>query len=257
MFQLQIRRKFIAKTKYNARFLWSSSQHFSIKYPIFRLTITTIAEYDQFKNGEIGDDYDTVIIDRVPHPMLLLETKLFADKPQSIIKFEDVYGNRVILELGTGAVRAAYTTGKNWLTGLPSDFDLYYIVSFGKSAITDADLDSILTWEHARRITISDDSDVAFKLSQRIDDLKHLTALESLTLDISPQSYMKLQAKPFLDGLNSLNYLGLFGPQIERNDILAFSANQEPVKGWDGERVLGDFQKWCAFTRVGADVWFD
>lgn len=224
---------------------------------ISRLVITTLADYEQYKNGLIGDEYHTVIIDRVPHPSLLSETKFFADKPQSIIKFGDINGNRVVLEIEAGSVRAAFTTGANMLAGLPNDFEFYYIVSFNKAIITDADLESIFTWENARRITISDNSDVAFKLSKRIESLKQLTHLENLSLDISPKTFMKLQAKPFLDGLDTLNYLGLYGAQIERNDILAFSANQQPVSGWEAERIIGHFQKWCSFNRIGADVWLE
>lgn len=219
--------------------------------------ITTLADYEQYKNGQIGDEYDTVVIERVPHPSLLLEAKLFANKPQSMVKIEDVNGNRVVLEIPLRSVRAAYTTGANMLAGLPSDYELYYIISFGKSVITDVDLNAMMRWKNARRVTISDNSDVAFKLSQRIEDLHQLTQLENLSLDISPKTYMQLQAKPFLDGLKSLNYLGLYGSQIERNDILAFSANQEPVSGWNAERIVDEFQKWCAFTRIGADVWLE
>lgn len=226
-------------------------------YFINSLVINTTKAYENFKYGIIGFEYDTVIIEKMEHPSLLLDAKELSNKPQSMIKIEDTNGNRVTLEPKTRTVRAAYRTGANMLSGIPLDYDVYYVAFYDKAEVTDADLDAILQWKNAIRLTITDNSNVAYRLSQRLDELKQLEHLENISLDVPAKFYTKLSTKPFLEGLKSLNLLGFYGPNVERNQFIAFLANQEPVEGWKAEPIFGRFEKWVWFTRNGVDVWFE
>lgn len=221
------------------------------------LVIDTIDAYENFKHGIIGDEYDTVVIEKIDHPSLLLEANELSNKPQSMIKIEDNNGNRVTLELNTRTVRAAYRTGANMLPGIPLDYDVYYVAFYDKAEVTDADLDCMLQWKNAVRLTISDHSNVAFRLSQRLEELKQLKRLEYISLDVPAKSYTKLSTKPFLEELKSLNFLAFYGSNVERNEFMAFLASQEPVEGWNAEPIFGRFEKWVWFTRKGVDVWLE
>lgn len=217
-----------------------------------RLLINSIDDYDQFKRGQImhGQGYETVVIEGLADPSLLLDAQLFANNPQATIKMEDIDGNRVTLDLRTQTVRAAYRTGRNLLAGLPATFAEYHVAAFDKSAFTAADLDAMFRWKNVQRLRISGAHDVALTLSQRIGDFEKLPHLENLAVDVTPKSYTQLSASKFLKGVRSLQVVGFYGSDISMNDFLVFAANQKPVNGWISEQLITDYDRVLWYTRV-------
>lgn len=212
--------------------------------------INSIESYEQFKLGQIGHGFETVMIEELVHPNLLFDAKLFANNPQSLIKMTDIDGNQVTLELRTRTVRAAYRSGRNLLAGLPENFDEYHVAAFDKASFTAADLDTMFRWKNVKRLRISGANDVAVKLTERINDFKELSYLENFAVDVSIKSYMQLNASKFLKGIKSLKVVGFYGSDISMEHFLVFAANQKPVNGWTAEQFITDFDRVLWYTRV-------
>lgn len=209
-----------------------------------RLRITTPEQYEQFKSSPISA-FSIIHIESPAHPQILSEPKQFADASYREIHFTDVNGNRITLYPQVKAVFAFFREGENLTLGIPSHYKEYQIMSVNTAKITETDLDYILQWNSAVRLDISDRSDIAITLSNRVGELKAMTNLKILSLNIHHDSYGKLRVKPFLNELQSVQYVNILAGSLTNTEFQDFLKNQETFNRW----VVQIKNRWVVYRR--------
>lgn len=171
------------------------------------MTVTSPEALVSLKQGRIGSVDDVVVVDWDAHPNVLSLPIEFANKPYHVISFvdrADEFGsNTITLFPQRRRAGATFHSGANVTHGIPPNYS-EYMLNFhtGSNVFTD-NLDNILQWKEAKRLEIYDnmDNDVAFKLSQRVNDLSVFTKLRKLSLNIHRNTYQLLNLSAFLETL--------------------------------------------------------
>lgn len=186
--------------------------HFSNKntkchyLPSSSTTIDNPKTYDLFKRRQYAVNDDTVIIEPGAHPNLLSEAKYFWNATNQLIRFNDINykSNYIILQPTQQAAMADFQKGADLTLGLPANFINYKINFDSMTMVTVSDLKYILTWTNVKYLEIHDECNVAYELLKRIDDMKSMTNLEQLTLNIHSYAMPQMVLKPFLENFPML-----------------------------------------------------
>lgn len=96
--------------------------------------------------------YKFVNITAGAHPNILSEVKLFTESAVPRIRFTDEHGNNIELFNSEKKVRAEYHGDTN-LIDLPKDYKWYQILVYKTANYTAADIDTILNWKLAEKVT--------------------------------------------------------------------------------------------------------
>lgn len=138
------------------------------------------------------------------HPDILSLPKLFANATEfSSIDFVDERYNVIRLQPQVRFVIAELESGEDLILSLPESYRIYMIRLSVHATATEADLDYIVQWHQAEVLQISDafNSDVAYGLSQRLEQMKEMTQLKDIRLNVHRHSYKSLSVRSFLEQL--------------------------------------------------------
>lgn len=200
--------------------------------PHISLRIKTPEQYEQLKQGAFDDKYKTIFFEPEACPNVVMEAKHFANTTFQELHFTDRPGNVVILFPTTQHLQAYYFAGEGLHFGLPAHYAGYSIVTDVPVNVTDAELDYIVQWKRTQRMHIFDRSDVGYGLLQRIDQLKQMKRLATLTMKVQRKSYKRFTVRPFLTELESLRRATFVAKQLKRSEFKEFVANLPTVDDW-------------------------
>lgn len=116
------------------------------------------------------------------------------------------------------------------LSGIPTDYLEYYVTL--SSPLFDENIDSIVQWKQAQKLSIRDIDGVAVRLTQRIDEFKQLTDLWELQLYIQGHTYRRLKVATFIDNLPSLNGIVLTGVHMTKENMKTFREMNSIPSEW-------------------------
>lgn len=225
----------------------------SFKMSLFSLFIGNPTKYTQFKRGEIGNDYDSVYIEAGAHPNILAEVSHFANASNRMIRFRDVDYKRniIILYPNEKKVRCNFQIGDQLTLGLPTDFE-YYDIDFGWAGVACLDdIETILSWKNAKELKITDRCHIAYKLRQRIDELRQMKYLEVLHLRINAKNFENIELEAFFGNFTKLQRIEFDYCSVEERKFGEF---EEMEKLWN----IGEFERVqcrdgvAAYVRKGA-----
>lgn len=117
------------------------------------MEINTPQLYEQFTAGQFDGQYTTVSITSGAHRNILAEAKLFGGNVNPKIVFSDEQGNSIELFTTERRVKAEYK-GASHLVNLPIDYEWYEILFEGSAQYAPADVDAMLKWKTAEKITL-------------------------------------------------------------------------------------------------------
>lgn len=149
--------------------------------------------------------------------------------------FSDDQGNEIIISPGSRSTQAYFSNGKDLTAGIPSNYDQYFLV-FNKAAlVTSDDINNIVRWRDARRLSISDRGDVAYFLSKQMNEMQKMKRLRSLSLDVQRSTYKRLSLQQFLRKLPRLQIANFMASSLSDSEFAKFVRKQQPLKGWSLE----------------------
>lgn len=99
------------------------------------------------------NQYKFVNISAGAHPSILSQVKLFTESTVPRIRFNDEHGNNIELFNSEKRVRADYHGDTN-LIDLPTDYSWYQILFDKTSNYTPADVDTMLNWKLAEKVSL-------------------------------------------------------------------------------------------------------
>lgn len=190
---------------------------------------------EQLQNGEIGSGYNHISIVSGAHPNILELPRQFANATAfAIIDFVDERNNAVRLEPQARLVIAELESGEDLLLGLPQAYRIYIMRLSSNAVATDADLDFIVQWKNAEVLQISDgpNSNVAYGLLERLDQMKEMHQLKDIKLNIQRQSYRELDVRSFLEQLQALKLARFYKSYLNKDERKDFMANLDLPDNW-------------------------
>lgn len=161
-----------------------------------------------------------------------------------MIRFRDVDYKRNIINLYPvdKKVRCDFQIGVNLTLGLPRDFECYHI-DFGLAGIAClGDIDTILSWKNCKELGIFDQCNIAYKLFQRIDELKQLNDLEVLHLRIDEKS---------LEDIELMKFFAIF-PKLQRIEFEYYNIEESKLETFLGKKKLWTLEE---FERIESRVY--
>lgn len=226
----------IRKCEWQSRY-WNRSNFTEIPNTIYyiflfflqliRLHIDTPVLYEQFVNGEIGDDYLGICIFATAHPNVLSLPKLFANHTYIFIRFEDEHQNVISTRAQQSHIQAVFMKGDNMIQHLPDNYSKVDLFITKKAALSSHDYDYLFQMKQLTNLLIKDRSNIAIDLSQRVSELGSLTNLAYMDLSVQPHSYKELKVGPFLLALPLIRIFNFEIGDLTRNQAIEFVENQE------------------------------
>lgn len=208
------------------------------------LKITNADEYANFKAGAVSAVYDVVHILPEAHPSPLMEPKHFANTSYYKIVFTDSSGNSINLFPRNKGVVVEIVSNGNVAINIPDDYHEYKYVYLHKAIFPDEHLEHILRCKNTTYLYILDFVDVAYKLLNRIDDLKALKRLNFFKVNINPANLSQITLSTFLEQLPSLRIARFIFHDLD--DIEPYLKTQTIPSEWErhGDAVdTADFHK--------------
>lgn len=204
----------------------------------FRLLVDTPEKFEQLKNGVFDDKYKRIEVTSDATPDVLLQPQHFANstfRSLAFISLDKAGDNEITISPGRYAHAAAlFRSGENPLSGIPKDYP-YYVVTFAYPAVpTDENIDAILSWSRAFKIQISDQEDVAVKLTKRSAELKQLAKLGELHVTMQDDTYEKISVAALIENLPSLFEIDFSGMHMSDAQIKDFEVRNRVPSGWKG-----------------------
>lgn len=199
---------------------------------LYRLVIDTPQLYESLRKGQIDAHNQSIVVEAGAHPLPVTQPKHFQNAPYFMMRFNDFDGNRISIYPTLRFLYASLRFGPYLTRGMPNTYTDYY-VRFGDNAIaiTD-DISYILQWTGARRLLLLDKHNLAFELSQRIEEMRIMSDLMELTLSIQRESYIMLHVATFMTKLPSLQKLNLSVEALKDEEIQEFMEIQKIPKCW-------------------------
>lgn len=180
--------------------------------------------------GPATEELEITHIDANDYPTALILPKLFANG-SNITRFTDG-DNKITIYPYKKEVNAAFFSGENLTFGIPTNYRVYSLKFDNTARIIAEDIDNILKWQDATTLHISDNCDLAYDLSQRIDEMKEMRNLEQLGLSIQRKSYSYLNLELILLNLPALEYVTLNATQLTDAELVEFVERQLIIVGW-------------------------
>lgn len=164
----------------------------------------------------------------------MLEPKYFSNVSAYKLSFTDNKGNLIdIYPLNSGVqVSLSFGEASGLSFAIPSNFKEYQYSIDYDVALTNANVDSILSCTNVTHLTIIDARDLAKILLERIDDLAKMTELQTLKLTINKEYLENIKLSPFLEQLPSLRFVTFVFPDLHEREIEAFLRRQIIPMNW-------------------------
>lgn len=219
---------------------------------LFSLKIDTPELFNKLETGQIEGNHQTIYVECGAHPDVLSLPKRFWNATFQELHFCDGQGNEIVLSPGAHSVQAYLTAGKDLTLGIPSNYEQYFVFFDKEVVITPADIDTIIRWRNAVRLTISDHADLAYNLSKKMNEMRKMQRLRNLTLDVQPSSSTRLSLKQFVLKLPRLKQANFLAPSLTQAEFDKFIKKQQALKGWEIEAQFKmiSYHKKSRFNRV-------
>lgn len=162
-----------------------------------------------------------------------MEPKQFWNSSYQSIYFEDELGNAISIAPKQRRLSGIFSTGGDLTLGFPDNYEEYHIYHYNDSNVTAADLDYMMQWRDAVRVSIFDKSDVPRKLSQRVHEMKQMQHLKQLEFNINPAT--RLNVRLLLEELLELESVVFYGIALTDEQFDAFIDDQdvEDLEAWE------------------------
>lgn len=200
--------------------------------------------FAKLKRGDFDNQYQEVEVYNTATPNVLLQPQNFANStfPEiSFIEEGDGIFSMIILSNTADVQKRAYatfTSGINSLEGLPKDY-IEYIVDFEYSAIpVHANIDTILGWKMAQKLTVRGKESMVLTFSERIDELSKLSGLSELQFDIGDNSYLGVDVGTFIAKLPTLKAIPFHGQGLTVAELKKLIARNEVPSNWRGSLTI-------------------
>lgn len=211
------------------------------------MQITTPEQLEQFKEHKIGTESVVVHIESTAHPDVLAQAKHFDNFQNAEIHFKAADGNTIEISPRYHRVNAHFTNGINLMAQyLPQNYKEYEIRYERQADLTAADLDALYTCSNAEKVSLSDAFHVDGDLEYRVDGLKHMTKLHTLSVNIAMPRYPTVQMTPFLVNAPALKIVEIVMPSsMTWNQQKLFANSQQVPQQWrmDYNRPVLHFHK--------------
>lgn len=173
----------------------------------------------------------------------MLQPQHFANSTFATLTFTSTGNDTITIFPGRrGKAQVLFMKGENSLSGLPTRYFEYNISYVQSAKPTTENIDSILQWQRARKISIRDQDDVAISLTQRTDELKKLQQLSLLDLYMQHDTYDKLTVATFIQSLESLDEISFTRNNMTDAQMKEFEATNTVPPNWrssiSGECIL-------------------
>lgn len=196
------------------------------------LTIQTPKQLEELKQGQYDQYYHTIFIKPEAHPKILSEAKQLANSTFKEINLTDQNGNTIILYPRTQYALARFNVGEGLYFTLPPNYVNYFIDSGNKVGVTIAELDYIMQWKNTIFLDIRDRSNVANELVYRVEQMKVMKRLRTLTLRVQRDSYELFDVKPFLEQLPSLRSVTIIADTLNKTELKEFLDKHGQFNHW-------------------------
>lgn len=194
-------------------------------------------QYEQFKAGTLGAENDMITIKYDSHgdPLIFEDAKFYATSKYYSVLLWGHYRGHLTVRPHDRYCDARFYLYDNQFQYLPEDFHTYLI---HYQHISSGDIDSILRWRSAKTISVEceGDGDVAYALTQRVDELKLMQA-ETMLFNVHRDVYSLLNVTVFLENVKHLRWIVLIRAD-DREDYREFEGfvrNQQSSDLFDME----------------------
>lgn len=199
-----------------------------------RLIVDTYAKYDAFKRGEIGQHHQSVHIESTAVPNVLFEARHYFTNTQfQAIRFKDEFGSSITLYPANETVYASFWNGQHMARHLPHSYKHYDISYNYRALITATDLAHICEFVNAETLKLGNGFDVRSNLAARIGEMKRLTKLHTLEVDINLE-FNDSQVRPFVEMPPAVTLVKIVLPEtMNAEQAVTFVENQIVPNEWE------------------------
>lgn len=203
-------------------------------FHIISFVIDTPEKYDQFKRGVIGQEREVIHIESSATSYVFSEAKYFFNSTKHLaIRFSDKIGGSITLFPRDEKVVTSFWSGTNLARHLPHYYKHYELSYNYRAIISAADITQITEFIDAETLQLGQGFDVKIDLATRIADMKRLTKLHTLRVDIKPE-FSDSQVKAFLDIPPSVTFVSLDLPaSMTPQEAAQFARNQKVPTTWE------------------------
>lgn len=183
--------------------------------------------YAEFKAGQIGAGYKSIVVTSRAHPDVLSEAKCklgdakstnlqiqpcgdvtseeeniflqacFINAQNEQIQFRDSSENIISIFPHINTVQAEFNNGKQLTRYLPTKYEDYKILYKNIAILNNTDLDYIANLSNAKFVWLGQYFLVDLGLAERIAGMSKMTRLEEIVVEIRPVN-LEIQLDPFL-----------------------------------------------------------
>lgn len=131
-----------------------------------------------------------------------------------------------------GSLSASLGSGENLILSLPNNYKKYMLAIGIPVAVSNLEVEHILTWVDATDISIADNHEIPHRLSQYPNKLQEMRSLQRFAIAVSPNSYATLKINNFLEYLPSIQQIEVGAFPLSAEQIQEFINNQGTLSGW-------------------------
>lgn len=207
---------------------------FYLLWHTISFVIDTPAKYDQFKRGVIGQEREVIHIESSAAAYVFSEVKYFFNSTNHLaIRFNDKIAGSITLFPREEKVVTSFWSGTNLARHLPHHYKHYELSYNYRAIISAADLTQIFEFIEAETLQLGKGFDVKIDLATRIAEMKRLTKLHTLRVDIKPE-FSDSQVKAFLEIPPSVTFISLDLPvSMTPQEAARFAKNQKVPSSWE------------------------
>lgn len=147
-----------------------------------------------------------------------------------------------------GSLSAAIGSAENLILSLPNNYKKYMLAIGTPAAVSNLEVDHILTWVDATDISIADNHEIPHRLSQHPNKLQKMTSLQRFSIAVTTTSYATLKINNFMEHLPSIQQIEIGAYPLSADQIQEFINNQGTLSGW-GVSLKND-GKTISFSRI-------
>lgn len=156
--------------------------------------------------------------------------KYFVNSKYFELLFVNRLGNK--LEIRPNEKRAVASGGSGTaIRGLPSDYEVYHF-HYNTAVLPDEDIEYIFQWTNALRLDFWTGTAIPLQLQQHPDKLGNLAHLETISSQLSTETYGELRAQIFIESIKSLKSIVFCNDYLTAKQFDEFMQNQTTPNGW-------------------------
>lgn len=132
---------------------------------------------------------------------------------------------------------AHFQNGENPLAGVPKrhiDYNICYVYPAKPTA---ENIDSILSWKQAEKLSIFDYGDVTISLTKRSTELGGLSRLSQLSLYVQNTTYKEVNVGAFIENLPSLYQIEFRCNSMSLEQMEDFRARNTIPSTWQAQTL--------------------